>query len=243
MPLPIPLPSEPAAGQPSYVQPYYVRDRQGWAVDQERMRHNQALFTVGEYSMFVLMWHIQDHNDGLVARCSTCWDTDAANSIKSQVADVYKQPEQHRCPDCFGTTFEGGFKAQIIRPAIFSDSDEGEQHQARGVAKPEDLSVESTPDFRVRNGDFVFRATGDRYQLRVPQRVTLRTGFGTPTQAGEAIGYNHARAALEDPTSVAYIIPPNRQGLETILVSGTRVPFDFTQHETIRAPLIPASNP
>jgi hypothetical protein len=219
------------------LQPYYVRDTQSWAVDQERQRHSQALLTIGEYALFVLMWHINDQKAGLVSRCTKCYSI--SDPIKRKIAETYNQPEQHRCPSCFGTTFQGGYKAQIVRPAIFSDADEDEQKQARGVTNPQDLAVESTPDFRVRSGDYVFRATGDRYQLRVPNRVTVRTGFAVPHQSTAAIGYNHARASQEDQTSVAYIIPPDPDSLERLLTRGAHWPYDFRKYEVIRAPLIP----
>jgi hypothetical protein len=207
------------------------------------MRHTQALYMVGEYAMFVLMWHNDDEIAGLITRCSECQVS--GDAIKDQVAAAYGQADQHKCPTCFGTTFEGGFKARIIRPAIFSDADEDEQKQAKGVMKPQDLSVESTTDFRVRSGDYVFRATGDRYYLRVPQRITLRTGFSVPHQSAMAIGYNHARASQEDRTSVAYDIPTGPEDappLEDLLTMGSRVPFDFDPYETIRGPLIPVND-
>lgn len=214
------------------VNPYYVRQKQQWAIDTERQRHAQALYTFGEWAMFALMWHIDDHLNGLVERCRTCY-------AGSKVAEHWKQPEKNKCLDCFGTTFEGGFKAIIIRPAIFADTDEGEQVDRRGVVHSDDVSIESTPDFRIRSGDYAFRADGTRWRLRVPERVTLRTGFDTPTQVEHAVGYNNARAQLEDPTSVAYLIPPTDASLIPILGTQTRWPVDFSAYETIRAPLIP----
>lgn len=228
------------SGDQATAQPYYVRDRQDWAVAQERQRHNQALFQVGEYAMFVLMWHVEDHEAGLVARCTRC--SPRLDPVQSQIADTYKQPEQHKCPACYGTSFEGGYKARIIRPAIFSDADEDEQRVARGVTNPQALSVESTTDFRVRTMDYVFRSTGDRFQLRVPNRITLRTGFATPHQSSDAIGYNHARASQEDRTSVAYLIPPTEAETVAMLNRGARLPEDFSAVEVIRAPLIPLAN-
>lgn len=245
MSLPIPDPTHgalPNTSHEPHAQPYYVRDTQPWAIEQERMRHNQALWTVGEYAAFVLMWHVEDHVAGRVRRCQKCYGVEPQDALKAAVADVYNQPEEHLCPECYGTTFEGGYKAIIMRPAIFSDSDEDEQKQARGVMQPQDLSVESTPDFRVRSGDYVFRANGDRFQMRVPNRVTLRTGFAMPTQSSMAIGYNHARASLEARTSVAYLLPPTEAVLADLLARGSRRPEDFGPHEVIRAPLIPPSN-
>jgi hypothetical protein len=240
--IPIPLPAEePGPGDEVRYQPYYVREVQDWAVQQEHLRHSQALYDFGEWAMFCLLWHIQDYSAGLVGRCSRCYGADG--SKQREISDVYQQPTQNRCPVCFGTTFEGGFKALIIRPTLFSDTDESERMQARGVVHPSDLDVESTPDFRVRSGDYVFRSSGDRFQLRVPQRVTLRTGFAHPHQSTAAIGYNHARASLEDPNvSVAYLIPPPAATLPSLLSLAGKTPADFTQYEIIRSSLIPVGD-
>jgi hypothetical protein len=218
------------------VMPYYIRETQGWAIEQERRRHNQALWYLGENAIFALMWHLEDHSAGLVGRCPTCYES------QGQIADVYGQADEYKCPDCFGTTFEGGFKAIIVRPAIFSDSDEGETRHPRGVVHPNDLTIESTPDFRIRTGDYCLRINGDRFFLRVPERVTLRTGFGHPTQRDAAIGYNHANAAVEDPGSVAYMIPPFNDEVVLILSRIARIPRDWGTFEIIRAPLIPTEN-
>lgn len=215
------------------VVPYYVRETQSWAIEQERRRHNQALWYFGEPTMFALMWHLEDFQANLVERCPTCFES------QGQIAEVYGQASDAKCPDCFGTTFEGGFKALIVRPSIFSDSDEGETRHSRGVVHPNDLTIESTPDFRVRTGDYAFRLNGDRFYLRVPQRVTLRTGYAYPGQTDAAIGYNHANAAQEDPDSVAYKIPPANDELAGILGHVFRVPRDWGTFEVIRAPLIP----
>jgi len=232
--MPLGIPQHGATGYPGngvLAQPYYVRESQRFAVDQERQRHSQALYTLGEYTMFCLMWHIQDYENGLVGKCPLC--------SESPYAEAYKQPERNKCPNCFGTTFDGGYKALIVRPAIFSDTDEGQAYQARGVVNSDDLDMESTPDFRVRSGDYCFRSTGDRFFLRVPQRVTLRTGFATPFQRTMAVGYNHARASMEDPSTVSYLIPPATQDLTTILSVHATEPVSFSQFEVIRAPLIP----
>lgn len=215
-------------------QPYYLREPQRWAVDQERQRHSQALYMVGEWTMFCLMWHLQDFENGLVGRCTHC--------SSSRTATAYQQPERNMCTFCFGTTFEGGFKALIVRPALFGDTDEGQAFQARGVVNSDDLDMESTPDFRVRSGDYCFRATGDRFYLRVPQRVTLRTGFSTPYQRAMAVGYNHAHASLEDHSTVSYLIPPKSDDLQTILNVSSTSPVSFSAYEIIRAPLIPVDD-
>lgn len=225
---------------PHSVQPYYVRDTQPWAVEQEHLRHNQAVYMVGEWVMFALLWHLEDFQNGLVPRCHRCFPT-GADEAQAAIQDAYEQPEQNRCPYCFGTTFEGGYKALIVRPAILSDTDESETFDRRGVVHPDDVDVESTTDFRVRSGDYMMRANGTRWFLRVPQRITLRTGFDYPSQSASAIGYNHARASQEDPTSVAFLIPPTPAEVAAILSRGARVPASFADVEVIRAPLIPTA--
>jgi hypothetical protein len=237
----LPGPAPVPGGQTVDVQPYYIRDKQHWAVGQERQRHIQALYTVGEYAMFALMWHLQDFQAGLVDRCQRCYTTDPT-SIQARIVAVYNQPTVNKCPDCYGTTFRGGYKALIVRPTIFSDVDQAEQVQARGVTHPATLDVETIADFRVRSGDYVFRGNGDRYVLRVPQRVTVRTGFGEPTMTEQGVGYNQARAQFEDPdASVAYIIGPSKADLAALLPrgEGAHVPQDFSDWEIIHAPLIP----
>jgi len=234
-PLGIPQPSPTLPASRATHQPYYVRQPQRWAVDQERQRHLQALYTIGEWTMFCLMWHLDDYEKGLVGRCQECY-------VDSRYAQAYKQGERTKCPSCYNTTFEGGFRAIIVRPAIFSDSDENLQPQQRGIVATDQLDMESTPDFRVRTGDYCFRSTGHRFFLRVPKRVTLRTGFATPYQRSMAIGYNHARASLEDHNTVAYMIPPVEEDLIQILNITTPEPLSFAQYEIIRSPLIPVDD-
>ena len=223
----------PDVGRPPHTaQPYYVRETQPWAVVQENQRHDQALFTVGEYAMFVLMWHVLDFEAGLVQRCTRCY------VAQGKIAEVYKQPAQNKCPDCFGTTFEGGFKARIVRPAIFSDTNEEEQVDRRGSVHPQSVSIESTSDFRIRRGDYAFRGDGTRWWLRGAEVVRLRDGFGYPSQENHGLNVNISQASLEEEETVAYMIPPDEATVRSTLTLGSRVPFDFSSVEVIRAPLI-----
>jgi hypothetical protein len=202
-------------------QPFYVRERKDWAVQQEIYRHDQAMYAVGESAMFVLMWTVEDHQAGYVSRCQRCF---LGDDLAARTAAVYQQATQNKCPECYGTTFMGGVRAKIVRPAIFTDSDDEEKRGAKGVTHPQNVSIESTNDFRFRAGDYVFRVDGSRWQLTTPTRVTLRTGFDHPTQKGDSIGYARAMGSLEDETSVAYIIPPNGDTLSQILQSPSRYP-------------------
>lgn len=199
------------------------------------MRHSQALYWVGEWTVFFLMWHILDFEAGLVQRCRRCNATDT----EKRIAEVYQQPRQNKCPDCFGTTFEGGYRARIIRPAIFTDVDETDKPGKRGMTHPASANMETTVDFRLREGDFVVRADNTRWRATTPRRTMLRSGFGHPTQSLSAISYNNAAVNLEDRTSVAYLLPaPN---VDVVLGTRSHLPLDFSSFEQIRGPLIPPS--
>lgn len=224
-------------GNPTYgANIYYVRDPQRWAVDQEHYRHNQAIWMMGEYVMYALMWHIEDFNAGLVDRCHRC-----TTQLGSKVFEAYGQSDRYDCPDCYGTTFERGIRCLIVRPAIMEDTDEGETHDRRGIPLGNtQLNVETTTDFRVRTLDYLFRQDGSRWQLRVPKRVTVRTGFEHPYQAQAAISYNNLTCAALDPADVAYKVGPYSDAdLKTILSGRTISPADFTQYEILNGPLIP----
>lgn len=209
---------------------YFVRERKDWAVQNERFRHDQALLMMGEPAMFVLMWKVEDWKFGYVRRCPRCYKDGTG-------ADVYDQPTINKCPMCFGTTFEGGVRAKIIRPTLFGDVDDQEQLSERGTTYPQHVSVESTSDFRFRAGDFIFRADGSRWQLGNPTRITLRTGYGHPSQGRDSFAYIQAQASLQDKTNVAWIIPPSQDDLMQMLTPSERWPI--SQQDLINGPLIP----
>lgn len=247
MPIPIPPPAStptapPAtpAARPVVGSPYYVREHQGWAVGQERYRHNGALYYVGEWVIFFLMWHDVDFERGLVTRCQTCFHS--GNEREDAVAEVYKQPTKQRCPDCFGTTFEGGYRARIVRPAILTDADEAEQQQKRGSAHPANLTVDTEVDFRARNGDYMIRQDNTRWRMDVPRRLTVRTGFEHPGQQPTGIHDSGISARFEEPGHVSYLLPPTPPAdIASVLVQpmSTIVPADFAGFEVKRADLIP----
>jgi hypothetical protein len=216
-----------------YWQPYYVREQQGWAIEQERMRHIQALYQVGENAAFFLMWHLLDFEAGLVGRCTRCYAAGRAQ----RVAEVYNQPTQQKCPDCYGTTFQGGIRARIVRPALFTDADETEHPESRGTQHPVSLTVESSVDFRLREGDYVIRADGTRWRTATPVRTNLRSGFGHPVQGADAISYNASSARLEDRTSVAYQLPVG--SLAAVLGRQHQQPDAFGDYEILNGLLLP----
>jgi hypothetical protein len=248
------LPAPPAQPLPAWA-----RDVEGWAIARELQVHAQSLWQYGELAYFALMWHTMDLVGGLVQRCYRCWQGDnddpSVQGAEQAIAAAYGQGNQYDCPVCYNTTYalpEGsselpGVRALIIRPALFDDYDRDTRRQQRGVFNTAGLNIESTPDFRVRTNDYVFRADGTRYQLKVPRRITLRTGFAHPWQGTAAITYNFAQATLEDPLTVAYKIPPEpgalAQVMTYILGIYTRVPVNYDWAEVVNGPLIPLEAP
>ena len=230
----------------------WERDVQNFAIRLERERHVQALWQYGELTVFVLMWTVLELTAGLAVRCPRCFAGTEPPGNEAAIASAYGQGNQYKCPTCFNTQLVAaspltggniGIRALILRPTIFTDVDPDQQFTARGVVYQRQADAESTPDFRIRNGDYMMRSSGNRYRLRVPKRTTLRTGFAEPWQATTALTYNHSRASVEDPTSVAYILPPTQAQLSSWLVTYTRVPVDYSWAEIINGPLIPEVNP
>ena len=214
---------------------FYLRDPKRWAVEQEQYRHDQALYSLGELAMFVLMWRVEDYKNGYVRRCSRCYQN--VDDTLARASKAYNQPTENRCPMCYGTTLEGGIRARIIRPCIFSDTDDRETPSTHGVVYPQSLTVETASDFRFRDGDYVFREDGSRWRLASPTRDTVRTGFDHPSQAQDSMGYATSTASLEDKTSVAWMISPSKDDLQTLLSGASQHPI--TQSDEINGPLIP----
>ena len=213
------------------TQPYHLPDRQQYAIDQERMRHSQALYAYGEYALFCLMWRRVDFDAGLVAACPRCA---VPHGI---IADVYQQAAESKCPVCFGTAYEGGFKALLVRPSMWDYTEEAHSNVTRGAMVTQTASVQTTHDFRMRTGDFIFRVDGSRFQIRTVSSNHLRTGF-SPSQ-NDALGFNFGTVVREDEDSVAYLIPPTNDVLEDLLEVATvaRKPVDWSAIEVIRGPL------
>lgn len=194
-------------GESSRKQPWYLRPKEHWASEQVVAQHMEALWMYGEPCLFTMMWRAQDHEEGLVELCSQCMG-------RSSVA--FKQPERKKCPNCYGTTFEGGIKSQIIRPTLFNDRNSEMTDSIRGTVTIDTLMVETTPDFSFRKGDFIFRADGSRFQGEEKGEGIVRTGFGNPDPDDSFRG-TIPSVRLEDPTSIAYTIPPSTADVRTLL--------------------------
>jgi hypothetical protein len=206
-------------------------DPQDYAISQERYRHDEALASFGEYAMFVLMWQIEDFENGLITHCSTCYIP------FGKIAEVYGQPAREKCDNCFGTTFEGGYKAKIVRPSLWDANEELEKENIRGEVILGVATVQSVSDFRLRSGDFIFRSDGSRWVMQSIATNHLRTGFDTPSRVDTPVGYNFGQVVRADRNSVAFIIPPDETTLLTLDQPGERYPVDFSDLEEIRGSL------
>jgi hypothetical protein len=220
---------------PRDFNPYWLPDAQTHALETEKQRHNQALWMLGEYCMFIMRWHEADFHADLVRRCPECV------TAYGMIGEVFKQPAKDKCPTCFGTTFEGGYRAKIIRPTLIEDvGDRGMREGIeRGVVEPQTMRIQTTPDFWMRDGDWIIRADNTRWKVDISNAPSLATGFGF-LGSEEAPGYAFANIVMEDPTTPVYLVPPvDSAEVETMLdKKNSRVPGDFSAYEDIKGPLI-----
>lgn len=220
------------------VQPYHLPDPQDWTRDLLARQHNEALYGFGEYAMFALMWTAFDFDADRVERCHVCY---ASGGKQERVNRAYGQPIRNNCPNCFGTTFEGGYRARIVRPTLWADDNPEVEQTKQGVVDRNNLSVESTSDFTVHEGDYVFRSDGTRWRVaKQGDTVYLRTGFAQPSDAYDAVSLNVSSVEQEDDSSIVWKIPPTplEQALWLSVPVGQHSLTDFATHEEIRGPLL-----
>lgn len=239
----MPIPYTPPPPQQQTITPespigenqQWVVDPNAYAIEQERWRHDSALYSYGEYAMFVLLWHVEHLEAGLVARCPRCFGGSVVDPV---VADAYKQPVNRKCPVCFGTTFEGGYRARIVRPSAWDFTVPDDRDDARGQFEMASASIQSTSDFRLRHGDYIFRSDGARWRNTSTGTNHLRTGFQYPGSGFTELGFNYTQVMLVDPSDVAYDMPPTKTELATMNVAHAHIPLAFPELEEIRGPLL-----
>lgn len=235
MPIPLPIPSAPPS--PSTIEgDFAVQQSQPWVSDQIRRQHTEVLYTYGEYAMFLLMWTALDYEAGRVGKCTTCNDT---GTVSDRYASAYNQPLREKCPDCYGTLFEGGYRAKIIRPSLWNDGAPDTNQTPRGFVVSNTFAVETTDDFTMHHQDFVFRVTGDRFSAQTLSPTFIQSGFISPELGGMRVGSQVPQVQLEDKASVAYIIQPTDPAV-LLAILGQTVYFDadFSEVEDIRGPLV-----
>lgn len=210
-------------------QPFRPAPAMPWASRHVAHAQTEALYAVGELVLFTLMWRPVDFEAGLVGHCTTCFD-----GAESRQARAFKQPTKRECPDCYGTTYEGGFRAQIIRPALMADRNAETTDAPRGVVTIDTISFETTPDFTLHKGDYLFRFDNTRFQCEERRESIVRTGFVSPMHADSFAALSTAH--LEDNTSVAFRIPPTDLPLiqDVLVTRGGEVLPDLDAFSLVR---------
>jgi len=140
--------------------------------------------------------------------------------------------------NCYGTTFQGGIKAQLIRPSIWNFEEKHQKQDVKAVIEPQSAQVQSTSDFRMQTHDYVFRGDGSRFQVQSMEGDHLVTGFGVSSHSLNIINYSY-QMIRENASSPAYLIPPDPNTLISLLGGYyARTVSDFTSLEFVHGPLV-----
>lgn len=218
----------------SHKAPFWLPQTQTYSNLRLIDSHTHVLYSLGEYCLFILMWHVDDFKAGRVGRCTTCYTT------RARASEAYKQSDDGSCPNCYGTSFEGGFRAQVIRPTLVSDRSTDTVPERHGEVITDTVSLETTTDFSTHTGDYVVRAEGTRYRMEEMGTLVVRSGFDLPYQS-ESVGGLIPSAKLENPSSVAYLISPLATEINELLFSlavDRQTPRDVTAWDVRHGPLI-----
>jgi hypothetical protein len=198
-------------------QPYLASQHQPWSANLLESQHQEALYAFGELVLFTLMWRPADFEEGRVNHCPVCY---AGND--SRYAKAFDQPTKRECEACFGTTFEGGFRAQVVRPVLLADRNVETTEVQRGVVSNDTIRFETTGDFTLRKDDYLFRADNSRFQVEERNEDVMRDGFGSPPAPDSMAGSSTAH--MEEITTVAFKISPTTPAALRSLL-GHRGPF------------------
>jgi len=208
-----------AAPQPFGTLPYQVesplyvyKQIENWAqIDQQRF-HDEALQWFGEECVVRLLWRAEDAAAGLVGYCQTCQDsvnpTNPNPIVQARVSKAYRQTGNSYCPDCYGTTFTGGFQPIAYHLYMLaSDTPEVRVNLSTGQFWKENPQVQFSWYPQLRQGDIVGRVSEwkgnvptvitTRFQVSAVSPVTVRTG---PTNSAQP-PYRVGLQPLQPPTN------------------------------------------
>ena len=180
-----------------------VKQREIWAeIDQQRF-HDETLQWYGEECVVRLLWRAEDAAAGLVTYCQTCQvspnPTSPNANVKARASAVYRQSGNSYCPDCYGTTFTGGFQPIAYHLYMLaSDTPDTRKNLSTGQFWQQNPSVQFSWYPQIRQGDLVIRIenwNGDvptlssqRFQVSNVMPVTVRTGPGPSAQYPYRVG-------------------------------------------------------
>lgn len=211
------------------LQPFYLPEPQPHATDWFNRAHDQAIWSFGEYVIVFLMWQVSDVDAGRAEPCHRCF-------VRPEF-ETFRQPTESKCPNCFGTTIEGGYKAKLVRPSLWIWDEETVTDHKHGEYLQETAQrIELPGDFFMNQGDIVLRADTSRWV--VPQAADIeeiRTGWTQANRQFISAGQQIANVQYANENTPPYIIPPtDPEEIAGILAPTARYPRDMTQYEEIR---------
>jgi len=198
-----------------------VKQREIWAeVDQQRF-HSEALQWFGEQIIVRQLWRAEDAAIGLVDYCQQCQDspnpTNPSASVQSRVSSVYRQSGNSYCPNCFGTTFNGGFKTTCYHLFMLAaDTAQERANLSTGQFWRNNPTIQMSWFPEIRVGDLLVRvlswdgdtptALGERFEVSTVNVQTVRTGPGISYDTSKIV--NQFTSLDNLPTSHPYYSVP-----------------------------------
>lgn len=208
-------------------------------IAQEQLRHNDAIHWFGEMTCFLMWWRIEDFLDNLVERCSVCYVP------FGDISEAFRQPSINKCVNCFGTTFEGGLRSVLYRPAIWELNPQSKDVVQRGEVEIIKGFIETLSNLDLREGDVAARRDGTRWQMDQPGWQEITTGFGSQKGQSSLRLRGRSGITLEDPTAVAYMPAVNLDALNLNgwlpYVPHSPHPLDFVPLSPVMGTSHPAS--
>jgi hypothetical protein len=172
---------------------FVVKQREIWSeIDLQRF-HDETLQTFGEQCVVRLLWRAEDFTAGLVGRCIVCQDSESPTnpdvSVQQRVAKVYGQSGNTYCPNCYGTSFNGGFIPIAYHLFMLAaDTPDKRNNQVVGQFWNQNPRVQFSWFPQIRQGDLVARVeswsentpilTAQIFMVSNVEPVTLRSGPG-----------------------------------------------------------------
>ncbi|AEQ21022.1 structural protein [Rhodococcus phage E3] len=169
--------------------------REDYAVQMLRRNVKESLQSHGEQCIALAMYHVVADADRF-PRC-TCFD------------DIYQSSETYDCPDCYGTTIQGGVKTAARVWGLFTDQQGIEDHDKQGVWTPDQRGLQTEASPELMEHDYIIRVLDwDRsgraldlegiYIVDKVDLTSLRTGGVYGQTRRDAVGQRANLTRLQD---------------------------------------------
>jgi hypothetical protein len=100
---------------------------------------------------------------------------------------------------------------------MWNPTDEQHKKGPTGEMITSNSTVQSISDFRMRTGDFVFKADGTRWRISQVNTDTVISGFQAANDINAMVGYTYENTVREDENTISYLIPPDAMTLINLL--------------------------